>query len=163
MTRAQALRELLDASEPYLQDLPYLHDDDDEASILDERLRMARLAAMEALKPAPRPAPPRPEVLRLSELLAALIRRRDPKARVAPDSKSWLDAIRLLLDVDGRSEAEIAHVIRYSQSDPFWQSNILSAPALRKQFDRLIARAGKPRITSDEYFNRMDAVTGRNH
>lgn len=77
----------------------------------------------------------------LSQLLADLIRQRDPKAKVAPLSKGWLDAIRLLLERDGRTPAEVEHVIRWCQADPFWQANILSAPKLRAKFDQLRAKA----------------------
>jgi hypothetical protein len=62
---------------------------------------------------------PRPEVARLSNLLADLIRQRDPKARVTPGAKRWLDSIRLLLDADERSETEVEHVIRWSQEGRF--------------------------------------------
>lgn len=96
----------------------------------------------------------RPEVARLALLLADLIRRRDPKARVAPGSKGWLDAIRLLLDADERSEAEVEHVIRWCQADDFWRKNILSAPKLRVKFDQLYAKAGKPKGTADDFFKR---------
>ena len=82
-----------------------------------------------------------PEHERLSHLLASLIRQRDPDAKVAPQSKAWLDAIRLLIDRDHRSPAEIERVIRWCQADAFWQANILSAPKLRAKFDQLHAKA----------------------
>jgi hypothetical protein len=85
-----------------------------------------------------------PDHLRLSRLLADLIMTRDPKARVDPESVRWLDAIRLLIDRDGRSAREVEHVIRWAQADSFWQSNILSTPKLRAKFDQLFAKAGKP-------------------
>lgn len=84
------------------------------------------------------------EHVRLSQLLADLIRQRDPKAKAAPLSKGWLDAIRLLIDRDGRSPAEVERVIRWCQADAFWQANILSAPKLRAKFDQLAAKAGAP-------------------
>lgn len=88
-------------------------------------------------------APDREHVL-LSQLLADLIRQRDPKAKAAPLSKGWLDAIRLLIERDGRTPAEVERVIRWCQADAFWQSNILSAPKLRAKFDQLAAKAGTP-------------------
>lgn len=88
-------------------------------------------------------APDREHVL-LSQLLAGLIRQRDPKAKVAPLSKGWLDAIRLLIERDGRTPGEVEHVIRWCQADPFWQANILSAPKLRAKFDQLRAKASAP-------------------
>lgn len=96
----------------------------------------------------------RPEITRLSNLLAELIRTRDGKARVSPDARPWLDAIRLLIDTDGRTPAEVEHVIRWCQADAFWRVNILSAPKLRQKFDQLIAKAGKPKGTPDDFFKR---------
>lgn len=84
---------------------------------------------------------PHPEHLRLSRLLASLIRDRDPKAKVAPDSAAWLDAIRRLIERDGRDPAEVERVIRWCQADAFWQGNILSAGKLRSKFDQLVARS----------------------
>jgi hypothetical protein len=83
----------------------------------------------------------REDVARLCDLLADLIRQRDSKARVAPDSKRWHDAARLLLDRDGRSEKDVERVIRWCQTDDFWKANILSMPKLREKFDALWARA----------------------
>lgn len=99
-------------------------------------------------------APVREDVARLSALLAELIRSRDPKAAVAPTSKPWLDAIRLLLDKNKRTEAEVEHVIRWCQHDDFWQKVILSAPKLRLKFDMLFAKAGKPKGNADDFFSR---------
>ena len=82
-----------------------------------------------------------PEHERLSQLLASLIRDRDPKAKVAPDSAAWLDAIRRLIERDGRDPAEVERVIRWCQADAFWQGNILSAGKLRSKFDQLVARS----------------------
>lgn len=98
--------------------------------------------------------PVREEVAKLSNLLATLIRTRDPKARVAPSSKPWTDAVRLLIDKDGRSVADIEHVIRWCQKDKFWCVNILSTPKLREKFDQLYAKAGKPKGNADDFFSR---------
>jgi len=95
-------------------------------------------------RPAARPAPPRPEVAALSRRLATLIAARDDRARVSPESPRWLAAIRLLLDEDGRSPAEVEAVIVWlgrGETDDarFWQSNVLSAPKLREKFTQLVA------------------------
>jgi hypothetical protein len=88
-----------------------------------------------------------PDVQRLSHLLAVLIRERDPKAGVKPDSDRWLTAMRLLLKDRGGDIAEVERIIRWSQADSFWQANILSPTNLREKFDQLYARAaggGRP-------------------
>lgn len=82
-----------------------------------------------------------PEVLRLSGLLAELIRSRDPKAKVAPESRRWLTTMRLLIaDRDGDT-TEVERVLRWSQTDAFWQTNILSPTSLRRQFGQLVQKA----------------------
>lgn len=87
--------------------------------------------------------PVSPDVARLCDLLASLIRSRDPKAKCNPTGKAWTDAIRLLTDADGRDPVEIERIIRWCQADGFWQRNILSAPKLREKFTQLVAAAGQ--------------------
>lgn len=53
----------------------------------------------------------------------------------------WLDAARLLLDVDGRTEAQVMAAIDWCQGHEFWRTNILSMPKLREQYDQLRLKA----------------------
>lgn len=41
------------------------------------------------------------------------------------------------MDKDGRSLEQVLTAIRWCQNDDFWRGNILSMPALRKQYDKL--------------------------
>jgi hypothetical protein len=50
---------------------------------------------------------------------------------------AWLKDARLLLDKDEIPLGEALRVLRWSQQDSFWKTNILSIPTFRKQFDRL--------------------------
>jgi hypothetical protein len=86
--------------------------------------------------------PKRDDVTGLCDLLAGLMLRNDPRARIAPTSKRWRDAARLLLDVDGRTVDEAERVIRFSQTDDFWRANILSMVKLREKFPQLWMKAG---------------------
>jgi hypothetical protein len=52
-------------------------------------------------------------------------------------TKAWRDAARLMLDKDGRTEAEAAQAIDWCQAHHFWRSNILSMPKLREKYDQL--------------------------
>lgn len=70
-----------------------------------------------------------------------------PKITVA-----WRREARLLLDRDGKTVDQVRTAIDWCQADPFWHTNILSMPALRKQYRRLALqakaerdRAGAPR------------------
>jgi hypothetical protein len=83
----------------------------------------------------------RPELLSLCDRLAMAICQNDPKANVAPRSKRWLDAARLLLDQDHRTIEEVEHVIDWCQADEFWRPNIVSMGKLRKQFTQLLLKS----------------------
>jgi hypothetical protein len=78
-----------------------------------------------------------PDGERLCLLLADLIVANDERAKVQPQSKGWRDAMRLLIDADGRAPGEVEQVIRWCQADDFWRSNILSASKLREKFPML--------------------------
>jgi hypothetical protein len=81
-------------------------------------------------------------VIELSHRLAEGIKRNDAKADVKPDSKGWLDPIRLLLDRDGRSVEEVGDVIDWCLADEFNRKTVLSPRALRKRFGELAQKAG---------------------
>lgn len=52
-------------------------------------------------------------------------------------TQKWRDAARLLIDADGRTEAQVHACIDWSQKDEFWHRNIHSMPTLRAQYDKL--------------------------
>jgi hypothetical protein len=83
----------------------------------------------------------REDIDRLCLLLAELMRGNDVNTRVRPTSKTWRDAMRLLVDRDGRDLAEIERVIRWSQADEFWRSNVLSPGKLREKFSQLLLKS----------------------
>lgn len=80
-------------------------------------------------------AAPRPEIGSLLDLLDAEILRNGSK----PPSRTQKnrDAVRLMLDRDGRTVEQIENAIRWCQADSFWRSNILSAVKLREKYDQL--------------------------
>jgi hypothetical protein len=66
-------------------------------------------------------------------------------------TEAWRTEARLLLDRDKRSLDEALRVLDWSQSDPFWRSNILSMPTFRKQFDKLrLASERETRSTTEQ-------------
>lgn len=81
------------------------------------------------------PTPLRQDVEALCDLLADLIEQNGSKRPVV--TKTWRDAARRLLDLDGRTVEQVGAAIRWCQGDEFWRANILSMPTLRKQYDRL--------------------------
>ena len=95
----------------------------------------------------------RPAVDALCNHLADRIEANGSKRPVV--TVKWLDACRLMLDRDERSEADIRGAIDWSQSDEFWRANVLSMPKLREKFDQLRLQAqarranGKQQATDD--------------
>jgi hypothetical protein len=83
----------------------------------------------------------RQDLLDLSNQLADAIRANDPKASLSPESRTWLDPLRLLVDRDGRSAEEVAAVIEWCQTDDFERRNVLSPGKLRKRFTELWLKA----------------------
>ena len=56
--------------------------------------------------------------------------------------QSWADAFDRCHRLDGHDWDEIERVLLFSQSDKFWQQNILSGDKFRKQYTALLARMG---------------------
>lgn len=86
------------------------------------------------------------EDVRLTELLIELMGKNNPKSsilrRLTPVGKGkWADVCRKLREIDQRTPAEIEAVIRFSQADEFWCTNILSMPTLRDQWDKLVMQS----------------------
>jgi uncharacterized protein YdaU (DUF1376 family) len=59
-----------------------------------------------------------------------------PKTK-KPDFTKWADSVRLMREVDNHTPQEIMQVFTFANSDPFWQTNILSIPKLRVKFPDL--------------------------
>lgn len=76
---------------------------------------------------------------RLAVKLEEMIHANNPeaKAQSEPGLQSWANTFRLMIEQDKRTPRAIYDVMFYAQNDDFWKSNILSAAALRKQYDRL--------------------------
>jgi hypothetical protein len=85
--------------------------------------------------------------MELARCLRNLILVNLPNARVPPDTQKgllgWCKDIDLMIRVDKRDPQDIKELICWSQSDPFWKSNILSPGKLRKQYDRLTLQRGE--------------------
>lgn len=91
---------------------------------------------------------PRPEVEALCQLMADLSNARtDPEGnRPKPKytvTKGGRDAMRRLIDIDGRSPELIERAMRWVDQHDFWRKNILSPEKLRKQFDTIYLEAQK--------------------
>lgn len=86
------------------------------------------------------------EVTKLSDFLYACISKNNPNFK--GDARKWDDAIDKMLRIDKRTHEEMAQVIMFAQSDPFWQANILSGNKLREKYDQLWMKAKDKGIKS---------------
>lgn len=134
-----------------------VNDSLNDSSTCDERLTdgvvkgkgvVGEKVEEEAAPPSPGAAPrspgtaiERPEIERLCTRLADHIEANGSKRPAI--GKKWLDAARLMLDVDGRTEADITAAIDWCQGHEFWRANILSFPKLREKYDQLRLQAGR--------------------
>jgi hypothetical protein len=72
----------------------------------------------------------------LAELLISFLRQNGSKVPVEPPS-AWLVEADRLFRIDHREPAEAEALVRWSQADSFWRSNILSMTKFRAQYDQL--------------------------
>lgn len=112
--------------------------------------------------------PPRDDAERLCAHLADRIEANGSKQPVI--TVKWLDAARLMLDADGRTEEQVHTAIDWCQDDEFWRANILSMPKLREQYDQLrlqAMRESSPRVsrkqqeTDDQFERAMERARRR--
>lgn len=61
--------------------------------------------------------------------------------KAKPDT--WTNQMRLMIETDKRTEAEILEILNFLKTDEFWRNNIQSPEKLRKQFERLQAESRK--------------------
>ena len=84
--------------------------------------------------------------VRLVQLLIDLMGKNNPDSsilkRLTPKRQSeWINQCRLLRTADKRTPEQIELIVRFSQDDAFWKSNILSMPKLREKWDQLVMKA----------------------
>jgi hypothetical protein len=63
-----------------------------------------------------------------------------------PNLQAWSDDMRKLIEIDGRDPRQIANVINWVITEPFWHSQILSASKLREKWDTLTSKMDSPRV-----------------
>lgn len=73
-------------------------------------------------------------------------------------SVGWREAVRLMLEKDGRSERQIRNMIAWCQDDFFWYKNIHAMPKLRQKYERMREDTKDP--TRDKVRRTGGKVTG---
>ncbi|MGQ5113081.1 hypothetical protein ACSOV8_16150 [Bacillus halotolerans] len=74
-----------------------------------------------------------------AEFLFKEILKNNPDAK-KPNLEKWANEFRLIRERDKRTDDQIKYLIKWSQQDSFWKTNILSPSSLRKQFDKLVTK-----------------------
>lgn len=112
-----------------------------------ESIESSSSSSSDADAPTPEPPkrkPPAPKATdddrALASLLATRIRDNGNATANAPNLASWSEHIEKLRRIDGIAPDEIRRVLEWSQRDPFWRGNILSAKTLREKFAALRAK-----------------------
>ncbi|WP_407270008.1 DNA replication protein DnaD [Radiobacillus sp. PE A8.2] len=54
-----------------------------------------------------------------------------------PNIQSWANDIRLMFEIDNRTEEQIKYLMKWVQEDDFERANVLSTSKLRRRFDQL--------------------------
>lgn len=78
----------------------------------------------------------------LASSLFKEIQNNNPEAR-SPNLQTWSDDIRKMIEIDNRKPEQVENMIRWSQSNDFWSSIILSAKKLREKYDQMRVQALK--------------------
>lgn len=99
------------------------------------------------------------EVYALCDELAQLIRANGNK--VGTVGANWWKAADRLIRLDGHSLELIEQVMYWSQSNEFWQGNILSMPKFREQFDKLRTRMQNEKPKQPNYTGYAPGVVTR--
>lgn len=99
--------------------------------------------------------------LQTAKFISEKIKLLDPKAK-APKLENWANTIRLMREVDGRSDEEIRDVFAWANRNSFWSVNILSPDKLRDKFQTLtlqmISNARAPTTIGHQRLNGNEIV-----
>ena len=82
----------------------------------------------------------------------------NPKAKPTSEKQlqNWANDVRLMVQRDSRTLADIQVLIDWSQGNTFWRANVLSMGKLREKFDQLWLRMQEPARASPAARNRPD-------
>jgi hypothetical protein len=80
--------------------------------------------------------------IQAASLLRQGILANNPRAKVNEKQLiAWAHEVDLMIRIDKRTHEEIFFLVRWSQQDTFWKSNILSMKKLRDHFDQLTVKS----------------------
>ncbi|ANK63396.1 hypothetical protein AYR56_05195 [Loigolactobacillus backii] len=80
------------------------------------------------------------DYFKLAKSLFDLIKRNDPSTK-EPNLQKWADDMRKIVELDKRDINKVRNLIKWTENDEFWSTNILSASKFRKQYQQLTLKA----------------------
>lgn len=89
----------------------------------------------------------------LVEIFKSLIISNYPGWVMKGSQDVWAEDINKIYRIDGRTYEQIEFMIRWTQKDPFWSKNILSASKLREKFNDLIPRLKEIKNNSQQKYS----------
>jgi len=100
------------------------------------------------------------EQMAIAVWMSEKIRDLNPSSK-EPNFSAWANEIRLMVESDKRSLAEIKELFTWVQSDSFWRTNVLSPGKLREKWDQLQIKRRNP-VKIANFPQKSTAVDGRN-
>ncbi|GMQ61182.1 MULTISPECIES: hypothetical protein [Vallitalea] len=85
----------------------------------------------------------------------------NPYAKVPSDLNKWAIGFDRLLRLDNRQVEATKEIIAYAHSNNFWQGNILSPEAVRRNYDKLTIQMNnskKPKQGNSNFNNMVDTL-----
>ncbi|EQB9223304.1 hypothetical protein ACYYIK_000481 [Listeria monocytogenes] len=92
--------------------------------------------------------------LQIANTFVQEIKKNIPQFR-QPNLETWANNIRLMMEKDNRTQAQIEYLIKWVQQDDFEMGNVLSPVKLRKRFDALVLKA------KNDYNKKNGSQSGR--
>jgi hypothetical protein len=78
--------------------------------------------------------------MEMVNLMVSLIQKNNPAWKAKGNLDKWAEDINKINRIDERTYEQIEYMIKWTQKDPFWSQNILSASKLRDKFNDLIPK-----------------------
>jgi len=98
------------------------------------------------------------EDLQLAQQMAAGVQAMQGEHYRAPNWAAWANEIRLMRERDRREPRHIAALFAFANQDGFWQANILSPDALRRQWGKLAAARNSLRASRRQPLSNLAAA-----
>lgn len=86
-----------------------------------------------------------------------------PTNHLKVKASRWITQIRLMIENDNRTEAEIEDLLNFLNRNDFWRNIIRSPDKLRKHFERLQTEAKKPNVIKEKQLSSQQDLTNMDY